>query len=215
MTTSAKATASLCEQPETSDFKAFDDVNVVSHMPGLYLSLYEYDLLASSEWGSLPKARDELRLQLRSMGDSSPVIERTIARGILGIRTSLDPRKVVAEFNERVAENPNAINYVLKLRPVDLWTAPNLTDLKVAVSSLKGQIRHGERWSMEVELRRFTTLHRLEIIEPLAELIDEKVDLTNPEKTIRIEILGNSAAVSVLKPEDVFSLHKPRLHGRT
>jgi tRNA(Ser,Leu) C12 N-acetylase TAN1 len=177
--------------------------------------LYDYDLLASSEWGSLAKAKGELRRQLRSLGDSSPVIERTVARGILGVRTSLDPRKVVADFNERVVENPNAINYVLKLRPVDLWTAPTIADLKLAVSSLKDHIRPGERWGMAVELRRFTTLHKLEIIEPLAELIDEKVDLRNPDKTVRIEILGNAAAVSLLKPEDVFSLHKPQPHPRT
>jgi tRNA acetyltransferase TAN1 len=170
--------------------------------------LYEFNLLASSEWGGLPKARGELREQLRGLGDSSPVIERTIARGILGVRTCLDPRKVVAKLNELVAENPNAINYVLKLRPVDLWTAPTLADLRVAVASLKGHIKPGERWCMEVELRRFTTLHKMEIIEPLAELIDEKVDLRNPDKIVRIEILGNAAAVSVLRPEDVFSLHK-------
>jgi tRNA(Ser,Leu) C12 N-acetylase TAN1 len=150
-----------------------------------------------------------------SLGDSSPFIERTIARGILGVRTSLDPRKVVAEFNERVVKNPNSFNYVLKLRPVDLWTAPTIADLKVAVSSLKGQIRPGERWGMEVELRRFTTLHKLEIIEPLAQLIDEKVDLRNAEKTVRIEILGDAAAVSVLKPEDIFSLRKPQPCPRT
>ena len=99
---------------------------------------------------------------------------------------------------------------------MDLWTSSNLEDLKVAVSRLKEQIRLGERWSMEVELRRFTSIHKMEIIEPLAELIDEKVDLRNPEKTVRIEILGNAAAVSALKPEDVlFSLHKPRPYRRT
>jgi tRNA acetyltransferase TAN1 len=150
-----------------------------------------------------------------SLGDPSPVIERTIARGILGVRTSLDPRTVVAKLNELVAQNPNAINYVLKLRPVDLWTAPTMADLKVAVLSLKGQIMPGERWGMEVELRRFTTLHKMEIIEPLAELIEEKVDLRNPDKIVRIEILGNAASVSVLKPEDVFSLHTPRPYRRT
>jgi tRNA(Ser,Leu) C12 N-acetylase TAN1 len=55
----------------------------------------------------------------------------------------------------------------------------------------------------------------MEIIEPLAELIDEKVDLRNPDKIVRIEILGNAAAVSVLKPEDVFSLHNPHPYRRT
>jgi tRNA acetyltransferase TAN1 len=171
--------------------------------------LYDYNLLASSEWGSLPKAKRELRRLLRSLDDSSPIIEGTIARGIVGVKTILDPRTVVANLNELVAENPNAINFVHKLRPVDLWTAPTIANLKVAISNLKGQIRPGERWGMEVELRRFTTLHKMEIIEPLAELIDEKVDLRNPDKIVRIEILGNAAAVSVLKPEDVFSLLNP------
>jgi tRNA(Ser,Leu) C12 N-acetylase TAN1 len=177
--------------------------------------LYEYNLLASTEWGSWRKAKAELGRQLKSLGDSSPVIERTIARGVLGVRTSLDPRNVVARLNELVVENPNAINYILKLRPVDLWTAPTIADLKVAVSSLKGQIRPGETWGMEVELRRFTSLGKMQIIQPLAELIDEKVDLRNPHKTVWIEILGNAAAVSVLKPEDLFSLHKPRPYRRT
>lgn len=156
----------------------------------------------------MPGAKSELRRQLTILGDSSPVIEATIARGVLGVRTTLDPRRLVAKFNELISESPNTINHILKLRPVDLWTSPNLEDLKVAVSRLKEQIRPGERWGMEVELRRFTVLHKMEIVEPLAELIDEKVDLRNPEKTVRIEILGNAAAVSVLKPDDVFSLHK-------
>jgi tRNA acetyltransferase TAN1 len=112
-----------------------------------------------------------------------------------------------------VAENPDVIKYVLKLRPVDLWTTPELEDLKIAVSSLKEQIGPGERWGMEVELRRFTALHKMEIIEPVAELIDEKVDLRNPQNIVRIEILGNAAAVSVVKPDEVFSLHKARTYG--
>ena len=44
----------------------------------------------------------------------------------------------------------------------------------------------------------------------VAQLIDKKVDLRNPQKTLRIEILGNAAAVSMLNPEDIFSLHKVR-----
>jgi tRNA acetyltransferase TAN1 len=175
--------------------------------------LYDYNLLASCEWGGLRKARGELRLQLTALGDLSPIIERTIAKGILGVRTSLEPRRVVARFNELVAENPDAIKYVLKLRPVDLWTTPELEGLKIAVSSLKEQIGPGERWGMEVELRRFTALHKMEIIEPVAELIDEKVDLRNPQNIVRIEILGNAAAVSVVKPDEVFSLHKARTYG--
>ena len=43
---------------------------------------------------------------------------------------------------------------------------------------------------MEVELRRFTALDRMEIIEPLAELIDKKVDLREPTEDAQDRNLG-------------------------
>jgi tRNA(Ser,Leu) C12 N-acetylase TAN1 len=170
--------------------------------------MYDYNILASSRWEAVAKAKNELRQLLAALGDASPVVERTIARGIIGVRTVLDSRSVVAKLKERVARDPDAVSYVLKLRPVDLWTDPELAALKGAVQQLSERIKPGEKWSMEVEKRRFTKLHRIEIIEQLAELIDEKVDLEKPNKILTIEILGKSAAVSVLKPEEIFSLHK-------
>jgi tRNA(Ser,Leu) C12 N-acetylase TAN1 len=44
-------------------------------------------------------------------------------------------------------------------------------------------------------------------------MIDEKVDLEKSSKILRIEILGRSAAVSVLKPEENRSLHKSLSSG--
>jgi tRNA(Ser,Leu) C12 N-acetylase TAN1 len=170
--------------------------------------MYDYNILASCEWEAVAKAKNELRQLLVALGDVSPLVEGTIARGIIGVRTVLDPRSVIAKLKEHVAEDPATVSYVLKLRPVDVWTDPELDALKEAVQQLRERIKPGEKWSMELEKRRFTKLHRIEIIEPLAELIDEKVDLEKPNKILRIEILGKSAAVSVLRPEEIFSLHK-------
>lgn len=59
---------------------------------------------------------------------------------------------------------------------------------------------------MNVEKRRYTLYHKIDIIRELAQLINEKVDLENPDKIVRIDIIGKYAGVSVLTPKDVFSV---------
>ena len=53
---------------------------------------------------------------------------------------------------------------------------------------------------MKVHKRRYTLHHSIEIIHELAELIDEKVDLENPDKIVRIDVLENNAGISVGPP---------------
>jgi tRNA acetyltransferase TAN1 len=61
---------------------------------------------------------------------------------------------------------------------------------------------------MIVEKRRYTRYHKIEIIEKVAELINEKVDLKNPDKILHIEIIGKYAGISLLTPRDTFSVAK-------
>jgi len=77
--------------------------------------------------------------------------------------------------------------------------------MKEAVMNVREKIREGERWRMTVEKRRYTRYHKIEIIKELAELIQEKVDLKNPDKIVRVDIIGKYAAVSVLSPNEIFS----------
>ncbi len=60
-----------------------------------------------------------------------------------------------------------------------------------------------------MEKRRYTVHHKVEIIEKLAELIDETVDLEKPDKILRIDIIGKYAGLSILTPQDIFSAAKP------
>jgi len=94
---------------------------------------------------------------------------------------------------------------------VDLWALSDMDSMKEAVRKLKNGIREGERWRMTVEKRRYTQHHKIEIIRELAELIDEKVDLENPEKILRLDIIGRYVGISILTPQEVFSTAKPYL----
>jgi tRNA(Ser,Leu) C12 N-acetylase TAN1 len=52
---------------------------------------------------------------------------------------------------------------------------------------------------------------RVRIVEALAAGIDRKVDLDHPDRIVRIDVVGPRTAISVLRPDEVFSTGRPRL----
>jgi tRNA(Ser,Leu) C12 N-acetylase TAN1 len=93
--------------------------------------------------------------------------------------------------------------------PVDLWTFSDMGSMKEGVRMLRDKIHKGEKWRMTVKKRRYTKHHKVDIIRELADLIYEKVDLTYPDKIFHVELIGRYAALSVLAPQDSFSVAKP------
>ena len=171
--------------------------------------MYDFNLLVSCSWGVYGKARKEIVLISEMLGDESPIVERTIAEGIIGVKTLLDSREVVCGLRRLFNEDPFVFQYTLKWVPVDLWTLSDMDSMKEGVRKLRNRIHAGERWRMIVEKRRYSLHHKIEVIRELADLIDEKVDLENPEKILRVDIIGRYAGISVLTPQEVFSVAKP------
>ena len=171
--------------------------------------IYDFNLLVSCSWGVYGKAKKEIIHILEMLGDESPLVKRTIAEGIIGVKTGLNPREVAYGLRRLFDEDPFALQYTLKWVPVDLWTLSDMDSMKQGVGKLRNRIQEGERWRMTVEKRRCSLHHKIEVIRELADLVDEKVDLENPEKILRVDILGRYAGISVLTPQDVFSVAKP------
>jgi tRNA acetyltransferase TAN1 len=84
-----------------------------------------------------------------------------------------------------------------------------MDSMKEGVTELREKIHEGDKWRMTVEKRRYSRYHKIGIIRELANLIEEEVDLENPDKILRIEIIGKYAGISVLIPQDIFSVAKP------
>lgn len=168
--------------------------------------IYDYNILVSCSWGDYRRAQEEVIQILTIFGDESPFVGSTLARGVIGAKTRLDSRLVISRLRELFNENPMTLQYALKWVPVDLWTRSDIESMKEGIKTLRSKIGVGEPWRMTVEKRRYNLYHKMEIIEELAELIKEKVDLENPEKILRVDIIGKYAGISVLAPRDVFSV---------
>lgn len=170
---------------------------------------YDFNLLVSHDPRSYYLARQEIFRILEECGDDNPKISRTIAKGVTGVKTSLNNREVIALLKEKFASQRNIFRFTAKWTPIDLWCdASNLEPLKRALSSLTDKILPGEKWMMHVEKRRYVTHHKAEIIKELASAIQEKVDLRNPDKIVWIEIVGKQAGISIITPSEVFSLYR-------
>jgi len=170
--------------------------------------MYDFNILVSCPWTMIWKAKREIVDILKLLGDENPIIKPTMARGIIGVKTRLDSREVVQDLQKLFVREPLAFQCTLKWVPTDFWTYSDMDSMKKAVMDIKEKIHEGERWRMTVEKRRYTRYHKIEIINELAELIQEKVDLKNPDKIVRIDIIGKYAAVSVLLPNEIFSTTK-------
>ncbi len=175
--------------------------------------MYEFNLLVSCSWGAYGRAKEEILHILRVLDDENPVVKRTVAKGIIGVKTSLEPRDVVHKLRRMFNKDPFIFQQTTKWVPVDLWTHSDLDSMRDAVKVLRNKIRAGEKWRMTMEKRRYTRYHKMEIITALAELIDEKVDLETPDKILRVDIIGRYTGFSVLTPQDIFSVSKPLLDG--
>lgn len=166
--------------------------------------LYDFNLLVSFGWGSWYSAKREALNLLGGFGDAHPIIRKTLAKGVAGVRTSLNNRQVIRSLAEGFSLDPSTVRYTLKWTPIDLWCEATMESMKQSLSSLKNYVGQDERWMMHVEKRRFTALHKAEIIKELADLIESKVDLRNPEKIVWIELLGNQAGMAVVRPAEIF-----------
>jgi len=170
--------------------------------------MYDFNLLVSCSWGFYGKAKKEIVHILKILGDENSFVKRTIAEGIIGVRTQLDSREVVYGLRRLFDEDSFVFQYTLKWIPVDLWTFSYMGSMKEGVRQLRNRINAGERWRMTVEKRRYALYQKIDVIKELADLIDEKVDLENPQKILRVDIIGRYAGMSVLKPTDIFSVAK-------
>jgi len=178
-------------------------------MMKMTINMYDFNLLVSCFLGAYKGTVEEIVRLLRAFGDGEPLVRRTLAEGIVGVKTCLDPRMVVSELRRLFYEDPAAFQYTLKWVPVDLWTHSDLESMKEAVTELGKKIGAEETWRMTVEKRRYTQHRKIEIIRELAEFIDKKVNLEKSDKILRVDILGKYVGMSLLKPQETFSTTKP------
>jgi tRNA(Ser,Leu) C12 N-acetylase TAN1 len=166
------------------------------------------DLLVSHPRGYYGPAKQEIARILGQFGDPQPRVEKSGVPGVCVVHTALDNRQVIARCAELYHSDPGAFRFAIKWVPVDYWCAKDLDAIRRLIEEhVAPCIGAEETWGMQVEKRGWAQYHTAEIIERLAGAIDRKVRLKAPDRLVRIDLLGNAAATSVLRPGEIFSIY--------
>jgi len=132
------------------------------------------------------------------------------------VKIDADPKETVRKLDALCRTDPPRFQYTYHWIPIERWCSSTIEEMSGVVKELAERIKPDESWRMEVHKRFYRAFHTDELIEKLAQHVNRpKVDLKNPQKTIRIEIIGGEAGLSLLGPKEHLSVNKVKAETLT
>ena len=169
----------------------------------------DFNLLISTSRGNENNACSEIWFLLGELGDRESLVDKTEVSGLIVAKTNLDPFKAVEGLRNLLKERPWEFRYVLKVLPIEIVVRTRIEEIKRAAAKLHHKILENETFRVTVE-KRHSNISTRDLIEAAVENLDRKVDLSNPDKIILIEVLGRLTGISVIKPNDILSVPKEK-----
>lgn len=169
--------------------------------------LKEFNLLVSTFRNRENDCISELWYFLRELGDERIEASKVGLPGLIVAKTNLDPHQVVLKLRKMALEKPWDFKYILKIIPIEKVVETSLENIKKIALELAQRIKPNETYKIEANIR-LSELSRREIIEAIAPNISRKVNLTKPDKIIRIEVIGEVTGISLITPEEELSIAK-------
>jgi tRNA acetyltransferase TAN1 len=168
------------------------------------MAIMKFNLIASTFKYGEEDAQKELLDLLEILGDQRPRSQITDINGIVVAYTNLDLFQVINSLRELVKNEPWQVHYLLRLLPIESVVYTKTEDIRNAAKNLTLKMRSQDTFRITIE-RRHTLVSSADIIATVGSQINNKVDLSNPDWIVLIEIIGPLSGISVLKPNQIFS----------
>ncbi len=166
-----------------------------------------FNLLVSTSRYNETNAKSELWFILLMCGDTYPIISGIQFPGLITALTNLNSKQVLSKIKKFQKKNPNCFQFILKIVPIDFTCETDTKTIKYLIQEHhKDFLNEGESFKIILKRRHHEKIERDHFIEAIASTIDYKVDLENPDKIIRVEILGNITGISFLKESEIINV---------
>jgi len=142
-------------------------------------------------------------------GDTYPIISGIQFPGLVTAFTNIEPKKVIYKIKKILEKNPKFFQFILKIVPIDFICETDTKTIKnIIQENYKEFINERDTFKITLKRRKHEKIERSNFIEEIAKNIDNKVNLENPDKVIRIEILGSISGVSILKKNEIIKMKR-------
>lgn len=153
-------------------------------------------------------AKAELWFLLLICGDKYPIISNVEFSGLITAFTSLNAKDVILKVKTILKRDPSFFQYILKIVPIDFICETNVNTIsKVIQKHCTKYISPNETFMIYLKRRKNENIDRNGFIEYVAKNFDNKVDLTNPNIIIRVEVLGDTCGIAFLKSDQIIRLN--------
>ena len=153
------------------------------------------------------EASDEISKNLMMLGDDSAKTEHSRFSGIVMVDTSLDPFQVTNEIRTKILDEPWSVRYCHRFIPIQESTKSTLDNIVKAVEKHMNRMQPNDSYRITIE-KRGSELSTKELIDVIAETVQNKESLEEYDWNIIVEILGDIAGISILKESDIVSTLK-------
>lgn len=165
------------------------------------------NLLVTYDPSHSGKAMQEVKLLLKEL-DEEADFEDSDTDGVFLLNVK-DPKNAVKRLSRLCDENPENFRYTHRWIPIEKWISSGLDEMQSAMSEMDEKIDDDERWKLDLTKRHYDEHSTPELIKKLTENINKQhVDLKNPEKIVKVEILGSKAGVALLEKDELLEVDK-------
>ncbi len=166
----------------------------------------EANFLVTHDPTHVGKAKSEVEALMKEAGGAD-FVESSVD-GVLLLKTHKNPKDVIKKLKEACEKEPGRFSYTFKWVPIEKWCSSSMNELEKVMKELNTKISENESWKMDLGKRNYEG-NTMDIIMKLTEHINKpNVDLKNPQKIIKIEIIGKNAGVSLLKADEYLDTQK-------
>jgi len=164
------------------------------------------NLVVTSAKGLEARASAEFKEIALLSGTRRVSTERSAYDGIVEVEVE-NPKNVLAFLSSFVKSEPFKVRYIMRVIPVDRVVDTKLENIAAVVKELSPRIAEGESFRITIEERDspYTTK---QLIDALADIVDRKVSLDNPDKIVLIQVFGEYTGISILFPDEIISIPK-------
>jgi len=163
------------------------------------------NLLVTHDPNHAGLAKEEIIAVLKQL-KVEPKFLKSEIEGLFQI-TIKEPKEAVKKLVGICKKNPSMFRTTFHWVPVDNWCKSTIEDMQKTIKGLVKDIKEKDKWKMDIAKRCYEKYHTTELIIKLTDVVDRpKVDLKNPDKIIKVDIIGKDAGISLLNKDELLNI---------
>jgi tRNA acetyltransferase TAN1 len=171
-------------------------------------NINNFNLLISTSRYNEENAKAELWFTLLICGIEYPIISKLSFSGLLIAFVNEEIRDVIEKIKKILKDDPKFFQYILKIIPIDFVCESDTNMIEEIIKKYyMDYIEPHESFMINLKRRKSELIDREHFVNKIANILDNKVNLTSPDKIIWIEVLGNRCGISFIRSSDIISIN--------